>query len=105
MYLWVMTFFERHMDRIQEPCRQHQVAMLYAFGSTTKGEVRSTSGVALVLELKSTDPFAFADNCWALEKKLTARFGRLADLITRRTMRNAYFIAAVEAQKVKLYEA
>jgi predicted nucleotidyltransferase len=93
------------MDEIQELCRQHQVATLYAFGSTVKGDVRSTSDVDLVLELKNTDPFAFSDNFWALEEKLATLFGRRVDLISRRAMRNAYFIAAVESEKVKLYEA
>ncbi len=100
-----MTFFEPYMEQIQELCRAHQVATLYAFGSTVKGDQRSTSDVDLLLELKSTDPYAFADNYWALEEKFAALFGRPVDLISRRAMRNVYFIAAVEAEKVKLYEA
>lgn len=100
-----MEFFTPYMDRIKELCRQHQVATLYAFGSAVKGPVNPGSDVDLLFELKSTDPHEFADNFWALAEQFEALFGRHVDLVSRRAMKNKYFIAQVEAEKVKLYEA
>ena len=100
-----MDFFAPYMDRIAELCRQHQVAALYAFGSSAKGEMHPESDVDLLFELRSTDPHEFADNYWALASKLESMFGRPVDLISRRAMRNKYFIEQVEGEKVKLYGA
>ena len=99
-----MEFFSPYMDRITQLCRQHQVAVLYAFWSSVKGKMRPESDVDLLFELRSTDPHEFADNYWALASKLEAMFGRHVDLISRRALRNKYFIEQVEGEKVKLYE-
>ena len=100
-----MEFFQPYMERITDLCRQHQVASLYAFGSSVKGGLSAESDVDLLFELKSVDPHEFADNFWALEEKFEALFGRHVDLISRRAMKNKYLIAQVESEKVKLYEA
>ena len=100
-----MDFFQPYMDKIADLCRRHQVATLYAFGSTVKGGMNENSDVDLLFELKSEDPHEFADNFWALDEKFEELFGRHVDLISRRAMKNKYFIAQVESEKVKLYEA
>jgi predicted nucleotidyltransferase len=40
-----------------------------------------------------------------LEEGLAHLFGRPVDLVSRRALRNKYFIDAVNASKVTLYEA
>jgi len=100
-----MDFFAPYMDRIRELCRQHEVATLFAFGSSVKGRMTAESDVDLLFELRSTDPHEFADHYWALAEKFEALFGRPVDLVSRRAMRNKYFVEQVEGEKVKLYEA
>ncbi len=67
--------------------------------------MRTDSDVDLLFELKSEDPYEFADNYWALEEKFEHLFGRSVDLVSRKAMSNKYLIAAIDAHKVKLYEA
>lgn len=98
-----MEFFTPYMDRIADLCQQHQVASLYAFGSSVKGTMKPESDVDLLFELRSTDPYEFANNYWALEEEFERLFRRPVDLVSKKAMKNKYLIAAIDAHKVKLY--
>ena len=102
-----MDYFEPFKERLTELCKAHHVSSLYAFGSAARNELKadSDSDIDLLVELRPTDPHVWADHYWALEDQLAALFDRPVDLISKRALRNKYFIAAVERTKVKLYEA
>ena len=100
-----MEFFGPYREAITELCRTHQVSSLYAFGSAARNELNAESDIDLLVELKPTDPDAWADNYWDLETRLSSLFDRRVDLVSKRALRNKYFIEAVERTKVKLYEA
>lgn len=100
-----MEYFTPYMERITELCRQHNVRSLHAFGSAVKGSMGPDSDVDLVVDLPIEDPFEFSEHFWALEDALIDLFKRPVDLLSRRALRNKYFIQALDSSKVKLYEA
>ena len=100
-----MDFFAPYMERMEGLCKAHKVRSLHAFGSSVKAGLRPGSDVDLLLDLPLDDPFEFTEHYWALEEGLAHLFGRPVDLVSRRALRNKYFIDAVNASKVTLYEA
>jgi len=100
-----MDFFAPYMDRITELCRSHKVRSLHAFGSAVKGNTGPESDVDLVVDIPLDDPHEFSEHYWALEDALIDLFKRPVDLVSRRALRNKYFIDALNSSKVKLHEA
>lgn len=100
-----MDFFAPYMEQITALCKKHQVKSLHAFGSSARGDMKPTSDVDLLLELPLEDPHSFSDHYWALEEGLKALFHREVDLVSKRALRNKYFIQELEQSKVALYEA
>lgn len=100
-----MDIFGPYMDRITALCKQHKVKGLYAFGSAVRGELGPDSDVDLLLDLPLEDPEAFSEHYWALEEALGNLFQRPVDLISKRALRNQYFLQELERTKIPLYEA
>ena len=104
-----MDFFAPDMEHIAQLCRMHKVRSFHAFGSAVKGGLRPESDVDLLVDLlvdlRWDDPFECTDHYWASEDAYTKTFDRPVDLISRRALRNRYFIDAVDASKVTLHEA
>lgn len=100
-----MDIFGPYMDRITALCKQHKVKGLYAFGSAVRGEWGPDSDVDLLLDLPLEDPEAFSEHYWALEEALGSLFQRPVDLISKRALRNQYFLQELERTKIPLYEA
>ncbi len=100
-----MDFFTPYLDRITELCTTHKVRSLHAFGSAVKGGMVAESDVDLLVDIPLDDPYDFTRNFWALEEALRDLFNRPVDLVSERAVRNKYFSDAIDASKVKLYEA
>jgi len=100
-----MDFFAPYMDRIADLCRRHKVKSLHAFGSAVRGELKPDSDVDLLLDMPLDDPEAFSENYWALDAALSGLFRRPVDLVSKRALRNRYFIQELDRTKMPLYEA
>ncbi len=100
-----MDFFTPYLDRIIDLCKLHKVRSLHAFGSAVKGGMAPDSDVDLLVDIPLDDPYDFTKNFWALEEAFGELFSRPVDLVSERAVRNKYFTDAIDASKVKLYEA
>ncbi len=100
-----MDFFAPYMDRISALCKEHKVRSLHAFGSAVKGTMGPESDIDLVVDLQLDDPLEWARNFWELEEQFTDLFTRPVDLLSDRSINNKYLKAALDKEKVKLYEA
>lgn len=101
----MIALIAERKDEIAALCRQYDIQHLDLFGSAATGEFDpAASDLDFVVDLGDYESgvarryFAFAD---ALE----ALFGRSVDLVTEPSISNPYFRAAVDRQRVRLYEA
>ena len=92
---------------LQKLCRKYQVKYLYAIGSVLTDRFRDDSDVDLVYEL---DRPAISDDEYLptldgfIAGLLKIFSGRKIDLIHYPSLRNPYFIEAVDETKVLLYD-
>ncbi len=100
-----MDFFAPYRERIIALCKEHKVGSLSAFGSAVTGTMNDQSDVDLLMILPLEDPYEYTDNYFALLDAFENLFGRPVDLLDRTVLTNPYLINAIEAQKMKLYEA
>lgn len=100
-----MDLFTPYLARITELCKLHKVRSLHAFSSAVKGGMGPDSDVDLVVDIPLDDPYEFTADLWALEEAFGDLFKRPVDLVSERAIRNKYFVEAIDASKVKLYEA
>jgi hypothetical protein len=97
---------ERQREAIGRLCRQHQVRRLDVFGSATGDSfVPGKSDVDLLVEFGTVPPGAYVDAFFGLREDLEQLFGVPVDLISRASVRNPYFLAAIENQRERLFEA
>ncbi len=84
-------------------CQQYAVKRLEAFGSLARGTADASSDVDLLVEFH--DPTQrLARRFFGLLHYLEDHLGREVDLLTASSLRNPYFKARVEKEKVLLYE-
>lgn len=96
------------VNSIKEPiasvCQQFRVERLYLFGSAASGRFGSDSDLDFLVTLEEQPPAEYADNYLGLAQALENLFGRPADLVTERSIRNPYFRETVLAGRQLLYD-
>jgi predicted nucleotidyltransferase len=86
-------------------CRRFRVERLYLFGSAADGRFDSgRSDLDFIVTLEEQSAPEYADNYLGLVHALEKLFGRPADLITERSIRNPYFRESVHADRQLLYD-
>ncbi len=86
-------------------CRRFRVERLYVFGSAANGNFdAANSDLDFLVTLEEQPPVEYADNYLGLARALEDLFGRAADLVTERSIRNPYFREAVLAGRQLLYD-
>ena len=89
-------------------CNNHDVKMLYAFGSATNGRFNSeTSDIDLLVEIfysDSKDPIARGENLLELWDKFELFFKRKVDLLTYSSLINPILLKSINSSKILLYD-
>lgn len=86
-------------------CRHFRVERLYLFGSAADERFNSErSDLDFLVTLEDQPPGEYADNYLGLAQALEKLFGRPADLVTERSIRNPYFRETVFAAHQLLYD-
>lgn len=99
------TVLDHHGADLAVLCRRHGVRRLEVFGSSTTGRFDpERSDVDLLVEFDS-DPLHLFDRYFGLKESLEALLGRRVDLVTVGSLRNPYFIQAVNRTRQLLYAA
>ena len=98
--------FEERMPELHELCRRFHVERLALFGSAAgEGFDPSRSDLDFLVEYLPEAKEDYPDVYFELKAGLEAIFGRPADLVMTRAIRNSYFREEVEETKVGLYAA
>ena len=99
------TVLDAHLAEVQVLCRRHGVRRLEVFGSaTTRAFDAQRSDLDLLVEFDD-DPVHLSDRYFGLKESLEALYGRSVDLVTVASLRNPYFIAAVNKMRQLVYAA
>ena len=96
---------EAKRDSLTDLCLQYQVRSLEVFGSAATGKLRDDSDLDFLVDFRPIDSMSLADQYFGLLQALEELFGRRVDLLTRRSLRNPYFIDSVEKTRQLLYAA
>lgn len=92
-----------NLGQIHALCREYGVARLELFGSAASGAFdESRSDVDFLVTF--ADKANYFDRYMGLVESLERTLGRHVDMVTSRSMRNPYFKAAVDAQRLSVYD-
>ena len=87
-------------------CRKYRVKSLEVFGSAVTGDFDpDRSEVDLLLEFEDESVSGYFDRYFGFKEALETLFGRPVDLVTVKSIRNRYFLAAISQSLVPLYVA
>ncbi|MHB1157150.1 MAG: nucleotidyltransferase family protein [Phycisphaerales bacterium] len=96
---------EQHRSRIAALCRKYGVRRLDLFGSAARGDFDPVaSDIDLFYEFDD-DPSNLADRFFGLLEDLEQLLGCQVDLVSRRDVRNPYFLQVANQHRVTLYAA
>jgi uncharacterized protein len=95
--------FDLRQAELSELCRRFGVQRLDLFGSAaTEAFDPTRSDVDFLVEFDG-DPARLFDRYFGLKESLEALYGRPIDLVTAGSLRNPYFIAAVNETRRLVY--
>lgn len=99
------SILEPHLAEIPDLCRRYGVARLELFGSATGDAFDpQRSDLDFLVEFDA-DPSRLFDRYFGLKEALEALYGRRVDLVTAGSLRNRYFIEAVNQSRRLVYAA
>jgi uncharacterized protein len=98
------NFIQLNLPKAVVLLEKHKVIRAYLFGSTADGLHRADSDVDVLIEFSDILFDNYAENFWSLEAELAHLFQRKVDLIPSHTLKNPYFIKAINRQKKLIYE-
>lgn len=99
------SVLESHLAEIPELCRRYGVARLELFGSAAGDTFDpQRSDLDFLVEFDA-DPLRLFDRYFGLKESLEALYGRRVDLVTAGSLRNRYFIEAVNQSRRLVYAA
>ena len=101
----MMQTIETKREALDGLCLQYHVGSLEVFGSAASGNLREDSDLDFLVEFLTADSMSLADQYFGLLEALERLFGRKVDLLTRRSLRNPYFVDSVEKTRQLLYAA
>jgi len=102
----VAALIEQHRSEIEALCRRFNVARLEVFGSAAVGTFDPAhSDVDFLVEFLPLDPGPLADAYFGLLAELEGIFQRKVDLVTRKAIRNPYFLQGVNETRRVFYAA
>jgi len=98
---------ERKQVELEVVCRKYGVRQLDVFGSAACDDEFDPlrSDLDFLVEFRKMEEMGPADQYFGLLDELKDLFGREIDLVTASSMRNPYFIKAVNATRHALYSS
>ncbi len=99
-----MNLITLNIDSIKMLCDKYHVKSLFAFGSVTRGELKASSDIDLLVDIDSNDPLSYTDNYFGLKFQLEQLLKRQIDLLELRAIKNQYLKQNIDNSKVLVYE-
>jgi len=102
----VISLIEEKRGMLEAACLRYHVERLEIFGSAADGAFRpDSSDLDFVVAFLCSSDMNLADQYFGLWEELREMFGRDVDLVIERSMKNPYFIKAVNATRRIVYAA
>ena len=102
----MINLVKQHVQELGLLCQKHHVQRLELFGSAVTGRFDTqASDLGFLVEFLPLAEGQYADAYFNLLFDLRDLFGREVDLVTVDSIKNPYFIQAVNRQKELLYAA
>lgn len=99
------SVLDSHLDDIPGLCRRYGVARLELFGSAAgEGFDPERSDLDFLVEFNADSSRLF-DRYFGLKESLEALYGRRVDLVSTGSLRNPYFIEAINRSRQLVYAA
>ena len=92
-----------NMPHIRRICEQQHIQSLFAFGSVCSNRFTDSSDIDLLVSFKPLDYGDYADNYFQTADLFEKVFQRSVDLVTEKSLKNPYFMKAVNQSKIMLY--
>lgn len=99
----MQKLLENNIEKIKTLCKAYNVKSLFAFGSVCTDKFNEESDVDLLITFNNMDYGDYADTYFDLAEKFEKIFQRPVDLITEKSLKNPYFINAVNQTKTLIY--
>jgi predicted nucleotidyltransferase len=99
------SILDPHLAEIPHLCRRYGVARLELFGSATGDAFDPQHSDLDFLVEFDAEPSRLFDRYFGLKESLEALYGRRVDLVTTGSLRNRYFIEAVNQSRRLVYAA
>jgi predicted nucleotidyltransferase len=95
----------KHQDDFTALCKSHNVAYIYAFGSSTTDKFNdASSDIDLLVEIDDLDPIEKGEKLLSLWDTFEVFFHRKVDLLTESSIRNPYLRKSIDATKILIYD-
>ena len=102
----MIPLIEENREALEALCRQFDVARFEVFGSAADDTFDpQRSDLDFLVEFQSQQPESLADNYFGLLFALQELFGRKIDLVTPKSIRNRFFLEAVNQTRQVVYAA
>jgi len=98
-----MQILEKYANDIKRLCLEHKVRRLYAFGSILTDRFNGESDIDLIVDFEPIDVIQYADNYFDLKFSLQDVLKRQIDLLEDKTIKNPYFMQAVNQQRKVIF--
>jgi predicted nucleotidyltransferase len=99
------SVLDSHLAEIPNLCRRYGVSRLELFGSATTEEFDPERSDFDFLVEFDADSSRLFDRYFGLKESLEALYGRRVDLVTVASLRNPYFINAINKSRQLVYAA
>ncbi len=96
-----MIEIEKYQPEIETLCRELSLERLDLIGSAARNDFTLASDVDVLVTFDGNE--SLFDRYFTLKERLEAIFDRQVDVIEERAIRNPYFKASIEKDRVKIY--
>jgi hypothetical protein len=92
-----------YLKPIAVPCKKHRVEALHTFESVNTDRFTEGSDIDFLVSFEPMDAEEYAEHYFQLVEGLEAIFQRPVDLLTVNSLKNPYFIEAINRTKQHVY--
>jgi len=98
-----MNEVEQNISLIHHLCDHHGVDKLYLFGSILGNSFNANSDIDFIVRFKNIELLKYADNYFDLKFSLENLLNRPVDLLEEQSLKNPFFLDAINESKKLIY--
>ena len=99
------SVIKNNLYDVRQICKKYGVIKLELFGSAAKDSISEFSDLDFLIQLEQRPPGEYADAYFAVKDALEDLLKKPNDLVELKTIRNPYFLQAIEKERIVLYAA